>query len=213
LVDAKTVQDIAAEAKIEARRITGQHTPFDFRGSDVQLAREHAEGVLRAMQHVPGGKVKRVATFGPGGSVIVDSTEHDLADAITMPDGTIAFNTRLSGPGMVDSYYEKLADNGLSGWSPSGARDGTYIGIHEYGHVVGNNVTERAQRYADQQAGRQGYEFTDDLVGEEVSQYASSDAHEMVAEAFADVVMNGDSASALSRAIYEMIVATSKKRS
>ena len=109
------------------------------------------------------------------------------------------------------------------------------IGVHEFGHVASSQVPSTHERVTYHVSGRELDRYKVDVefeaqdrvhaiveertgspygnnqenprsvIGREVSSYASWERGELTAEAFADVVLNGDKASSLSHDIYDMV--------
>lgn len=231
LQDAKSIDELNATAAAEAKRITGFDTDVNFAGSDLQIAREHAEGVLRGMEHAPTTHVTAVYTYGEGGSRPARDDEGggEYANARGADDEAteIGFSTQWSAD--PDGYRASLAkdmeNNGSIGGGPIG------VGVHEFGHVASHqarheyekdltggygtrrefaklDVEWEAHDHAHRQAGkteRERYDKYRSHVEREISFYASWERGELTAEAFADVVLNGDKASQLSHDIYQMV--------
>jgi hypothetical protein len=93
------------------------------------------------------------------------------------------------------------------------------VAIHEFGHILDSNtlggvihpdIDELLKRRAsdeilsaeDYLAGRSR---VDVLIRDEVSEYGRKSRGELVAEAFLDVVINGDRAGQLSREIFDLL--------
>ncbi len=201
LADASATQQLDAAAGAEAKRITGRDVEFDFTGSDVQLAREHAEGVLQGLERYPGTALSRVSVG-------------DLPDGVLgrcQPDGRsseIIFSRAASSPEGSQAYRDELAAAGerrrMGRTIVAGTPTGT--ALHEFGHAVANGyhlnsgAGGRAREFADSRGDRDQRRF---ILGGEVSRRALENDHELAAEAFADVMANGSKASGLSKAIVE----------
>lgn len=212
LANAKTTQEIGAAASAEAKRITGRDIPFDFTGADLHVAREHAEGILRGLERFPNASLAGVYTYGPGAARSGMGSEiarlHPDAGAVTQAHGVmeggrfvvrsnVYFNTRQASQADRDQAF---TEGYLVGRTP------THTALHEFGHVVTNQVGVKRAAYdsavelADQ-AGASPRAF----ITKEVSSYAASDMGEFAAEAFADVMANGADASATSHAAFDVL--------
>jgi hypothetical protein len=184
LKKAKTDDEVSDAAEAEAKRITGRDIKFDFAGSDVQIAKEHAEGVLRGLERYPDAPLERVYQ---GGNVTAET--RGWMAATDTNTGTITFtdHAQRGGP---DIYRDTVAEFQASGHSTIGTPMG--IAMHEFGHVVAahghatGQVAARTTRLA-----RAAGQSEADYLSQHVSSYATEDYHEAAAEAFADVMHNG----------------------
>lgn len=200
LRDAKTTDEVSAAASAEALRITGRETRFDMTGSDVQLAREHSEGVLQGLERYPGTKV---STVRMGNDIVGGEGE---AIAATLGDGAgghvIVFSHDAQKYGAA-SYRADLKQEQQYGFQVTGTPRGT--ALHEFGHAAANQyrlngrADNKAGQYAEIDMNMRGN--TREAIGKSISRYASTSSHELSAEAFADVMTNGDKASGMSRLI------------
>lgn len=198
LARARTDDEVSDAAEAEAKRITGRDIRFDFAGSDVEIAKEHAEGILRGLERYPDAPLERVHQGGHRAAEIFG------ADAVTSGDGkTITFTDRAQADG-AQAYRDKLAEFKASGHSTTGSPMG--VALHEFGHSVtvrgdaADAVVATTMRLSSS-AKQMEHEY----VGERVSSYATESAHETAAEAFADVMVNGSSASSASGEIVATI--------
>lgn len=203
----------------EYRRITGRDIDPNsvyFEGS-VATAREHAEGVLRGLERFPDVPLERVVAFGTG---------NEYASATSR---AIRFNQVWTSPADRKKYLDALAQDAASGWHPAGSRSPIGIALHEFGHVLDagkgihpdlDGLLARAATARDVElaARRAAGELidaadvaagsgVDGLISREVSRYATKNREELVAEAFADVMTNGEAASQLSRDIFSLLEA------
>ena len=211
LAQARTVDEVNAAAGAEAKRITGRTTTFDMAGSDVEVAKEHAEGVLLGMERYPNVRVGQVVTYGPGGARPDVFAQHPKIDSVyaathiapTQPGGvifveTIGFNARYAGDS--PRYRAGLDHDVTAGYAVKGGPKST--GAHEYGHLAANQTasTNPAMRVVSDRARTAGV-APSMLIREQVSGYAATSKHELMAEAFADVVLHGPGASDASHAV------------
>jgi hypothetical protein len=197
LADAGTVGQVNAAAAAEAKTITGRDIAFDLDG-DPQLAREHSEGILRGLERYPGTPLQRVQ----GGHVEAHGTE-EKAWASTSADGKTITLQSHSDPA---AFREDLARNSHGPGFTNEFSAATPMGnaLHEFGHAAANHygVNEPAANTARDHVKKV---IKDDdfraAVGYTISIRAMENSHELVAEAFADVMVNGSDASSLSHAI------------
>ena len=195
LADARSPQEVSRVLAEEYRRITGRTVIVDLRGS-VQTAREHAEGVLRAVERNPEIEIVSVRT---GPSFFEGAPVYAEVDR-----GNIIFNEYWSTVERRQAYLEALAADARSGWRVGGGSP-VAIAVHEAGHLLDlHDLTRELDELLDAAARRMGVP-RDRLVPTTISGYAESDRAELVAEAYADVVMNGARASDLSRDIVRLV--------
>jgi hypothetical protein len=208
LANAKDVKAIGAAARAEAKRITGRDIEFDFEGSDPQIAREHAEGVLRGLERFPDAPLAAVRMFTPPMGVDGDiaNAGPDRTAAEPFKSYSIEFNTEYSGN---PTYYQNTLDAQVStGYFRQGADNPTYVALHEFGHVAidgrgaRRDVYDRAVEHADA-AGRAPREHFADALGRR----AAESIAEFGADAFADVMQNGADAAPLSTAAFSVVEA------
>lgn len=200
LADAKTTGAIGAAASAEAKRITGRDIEFDLAGSDPQIAREHAEGVLRGLEEFPGTPLQQVRT-----GAIEDIQGHEEAWASTSSDGSVITLAPVS-PSAVAAHRENLAR--LSNRQPREFTVATPMGLalHEAGHATANGLrlnnagVSAARKHVETVMQDDDYRAA---VGYSISTRAMKNGYEMVAEAFADVVANGSGASDLSHVVVD----------
>jgi len=210
LAQARTIKDIQAAFTSEAERITGRRIPA-WLGDDASAAtaREHAEGILRGLERFPDAKLKRLSWYRSDEAVYADAES-----------GIIRFNARYAGATARTSYqralsgdvanWEKAKDNPyFHGWHPRGTNSPAAIALHEFGHVIDlSSLAEEIYPAVDQMvtamAVRDGLRETE-VIARQISQYAATDRAELVAEAFADVMMNGAAASELSRGVFNLL--------
>lgn len=187
LAKAGTAEEISHAAAAEARAITGRDIRFNMTG-DPQLAREHSEGVLRGLEKYPGTPLQEVRVGQ------VDAAGHEEAWAATSSDGS---RITFASQGDPAAYRESLAR--FSNRQPRELTVATPMGtaLHEFGHAAANsyNVNGQAATVARTYADNVLKDDYRAAVGYSISTRAMSNSHEMVAEAFADVLGNGGKAS------------------
>jgi hypothetical protein len=161
-------------------------------GSDLQVAKEHVEGVMRGLEKYPDVPLERVQHGGM-------PRLYESLEVVAMTDEagtTISFSTKMQSKG-PDAYRDELAVAKVNGDTATGTPMG--VALHEFGHVV--TVRANADKAVAQTAQRLAKGDTQSYVADQVSNYATESDHELAAEAFADVMVNGSSASSLSTAI------------
>lgn len=176
----------------------GRDVTVVLAGLDVEVARAHAEGVLRGAEEFPGAGLEVVGTYG------ADSVYRDniglppTAYGVTVDGTDIMFNTAY---GHIDDFSGEMAFGDEARRHSGPAGDLTRIGIHEYGHVVARSspgAEASAKAIAERYAGTPT-KFS--YVKEHLSGYATTNEKELFAEAFVDVVSTGG--SAMSREIVD----------
>lgn len=217
LAGASTTQELNVAAMAEMKRITGRDIPVDMAGQDLQLAKENLEGIAQGLERFPDASLVGVYSYGPGAAKTNMGGEiarlHSDASAVTqahgvMEDGKVVvksnvyFNNRYSKD--PAGYRAAKLETHDTGYLVTGTPTGT--ALHEFGHVVVNQTSSKRAAYdaavdlADK-AGATPRTF----ITRHVSGYASEDMGEFAAEAFADVMTNGSSASLVSKAAFDVI--------
>jgi hypothetical protein len=215
LAQASTLDELNAAAEAEAERITGRHpgsksepVKFSYKGSDLQIAREHTEGILRGLERFPNAPLRQVSDYD--GFADWGGMQSDAMAFASMgyTQGSINFNTYYSGD--PARYGRALFYSGKSGH----LTDATTMGVatHEFGHILTSRHGDKgtppkvpAKKIATEM--RPEGKTTHAYVHDQISEYAAANSHELNAEAFADVVSHGAGAAPLSAAIYEQITA------
>lgn len=184
--------------------------------SDVQTAREHAEGVLRGIERFPQLPVA-VSHKVMGGTTYAHADEY-----------VIRFNNYWAQ--RRDDYLESLRLAGSANsqgvpWHPMSISSPQGIAAHEFGHVLHRALTplvpdstsgilvfrfdtkivDEVRQIVAKMATDRGVDYRD-LVRVEIGGYATQTPDELIAEAFADALVNGEAASPLSRQIFQLLV-------
>lgn len=222
LKGAETTDDVSLAYASEVQRITGRTVRVSFQGSDVRVARELAEGLLRAHELFPRVRVDQIAMYG-GADGRPDLNDERVAEAYawaglgaSAPDSTvwlhtIAFNVEWAGD--PDRYRAAVDHDQWDGFSVAPRGSGVIsTAIHEFGHKLAaqTKTSRRGLRIAEAhaKAAGKGKDVTRHIK-RAVSTYAATDQEELMAEAFADVMLNGAAtdagggASELSRMLFE----------
>jgi hypothetical protein len=204
LAGAKNTTEVATVLADELTATMGRPVAVDLKGMNVDVAREHAEGILRVADQFPGNELGTISTFGRRGAVPAEEMGPSSgAHAVTRPgpDGSrtdaIYFNVDIQ-PAV---YRRKLAKGSSAPTGPMG------VAVHEMGHVVTihNGSITQANRIAERSADAAGEDFFDHIGGQ-ISKYAASSEYEMTAEGFTKAFMHGSEASQVSRDIYDAVV-------
>lgn len=216
LLDARTTGAVNRAFNAEAERITGrtglgsQRILAHFEGS-AATAREHAEGILRGLERFPEARLRSVGVGRVKGSAYAEAGNE-----------RITFSYEWSKPEARKEYLDSLVFGStrheygvgeFSSWHPVGTGNPAANALHEFGHTL--DIDTLATRIApDVKAlvrARAPLGAEEKLIRDEVSQYAVTNTHELVAEAFSDVMVNGPAASQLSRDIFDLLEAEYRK--
>lgn len=201
LATATTAEDIASAAAAEAQRITGRDLHVDFRGSDPQIAREHAEAILQGFERFPAARL---------GSVLMgDLPPGVLAERVRGHVGgdSIVFSRSAQSKGPA-AYRARLQRDRRVGHSVTSTPEG--VAMHEFGHVVAAQAGanrpggQMALAYATERSRRN----PEKTIAKLISRYAASSDLELMAEAFADVMINKTTAGELSQRLFGLIAPT-----
>lgn len=212
LKKAKTVDQVNTAIAAEAKRITGRNIDVDLAGSDLQVAKEHGEGVLRGFEKFPTARINHIQSYEPHTQPGQETSfafnrgrtgeSYHPASGTRHIGDTIFFNNAYAAN--PAHYYATVADSKKSGWLTTGGPIGT--ASHEFGHSVGRY--SRAEPFVEARAtqiahshGQQPGEY----VTRHLSEYAASNRYELTSEAFADVMNNGAKASPLSRELFGVL--------
>lgn len=200
LAGAKSIDELNAAAGAEAKRIAGRDIEFDLAGSDLQVAKEHVEGVLRGLTVHPDAPLNRVQQGSPPDAEGDILHPYGYTDTVT---GTITF-TNSAQAGGADAYRAALDAADVNG--DYSAPTPTGVGVHEFGHIVTAGSAETAWQAAvktarqSSQAGNQN-----GFIMESISNAAGDSKEELAAEAFTDVLTHGSAASDVSKAIVNAV--------
>jgi Rho termination factor-like protein len=214
LAKARDVRRVEREFAAEAKRITGRRIPAAFGDSAVETARAHAEGALRVLERFPDARLESLSWVR-----LEDATFAQTAVA----SGRIEFNVEYASTVGRERYLAAMRrDAGLwddwdagrgriEGFHPRGVMTPAGQAAHEMGHILdestlGARVHPAVDELLARRAAEQGV-TRDVLVRRELGRYPAmdDDTFEVVAEAVADVVMNGARARALSHEVMDLV--------
>jgi hypothetical protein len=216
LAQAQTVPEVQRAFIAEWERLIADE-PDIIRGTvrfspraDVQTAREHAEGLLRGIERFPAAQL--------------DVTYGEMASYAQTVGSRVRFGSSWSR--WRDDYLASLRRDGAKNaqgisFHPITTASPQGTALHEFGHVLEyalafdaegtydyqllSQVETLAKKIVSELAGERGIPPVD-LIKLEIGEYAASHTQELLAEAFADVMVNGDAASELSQRIFAMLV-------
>ena len=201
LAEATTSEQVGVAAAAEAKAITGRDIAFDMAGSDPQIAREHAEGVLQGLERFPDAPLGSVGTYGPGASP-TSPQRRASSFAVTDPaNNSIYFNNRYAGnpPAYRDAVNKSRNEFSV-------ATDPRGVALHEFGHVMTHGRTEDAVLDHVEGEAEKLFTVSSVLAASRISSRASENKAEMAAEVFADVMINGSDASQVSLSAFPIAV-------
>lgn len=184
----------------EARQITGRFLSVRFTGS-AATAREHAEGLLRGLERFPDAKLAGIDAMEARGSEYAATAYSE-----------ILFSETWTSPAARRRYLSSVAADVENGWHVANSGSPVSIALHEFGHLldfttdINRTIRGPVRQIVARRAAEAGV-APDVLIAREVSQYATSHVDELVAEAFTDVMVNGEAASVLSKDIFTLLEA------
>lgn len=222
LAKATTKKELRDAIEAELKRIRpgrsrgGPSFASAFTSGDIDTAKEHAEGILRGVERFP---------QVPPHIVSVETPEPTPKSAYAWTSRSrIAFNVSYSTKASREKYLASL-DASVDGWGtevlefgemvprggfhPQNTNTPVAIAIHEFGHVIdihglGHRIQGQVEALLAKESERTGRAVSW-LVEKTISRYALKSSKELVAEAFADVMMNGKKASKLSQGVFDLL--------
>ena len=202
---AKTTAQVSSVFRAEYRRITGRPIlaeDADLFGS-LATAKEHAEGLLRGLEAFPDANLRHV---------FMQDGKGEFAETIGQG---VYFNTYWANPQARKRYLEAVERDVAARFHVPNSASPMAIAIHEFGHIIDHGMDQLAMRRAAKKivqdfADETGYSI--DVVIRSVSGYAAKNTNELIAEAFADALINGSAASPISRRIFAAMKAEYRTR-
>lgn len=218
LRQARTASAISKVLEDEARKITGRRIPMKLEGG-AETAREHAEGLLRVLERFPKMSLNRVSTnlLGTGPTSYAEA-RFDV--------GTIAFGQKWGMAARREEYLAALRSDAewegiqfgklvsFNGYHPRNTDTPMAVAIHEAGHIVDlhdHQLRDEISTLVHKRAAEEGIAASE-MLSRDISRYAAKNEHELIAEAFTDVMVNGDAASQLSRDVFTLIEKSYRRR-
>lgn len=196
----------------EWKRITGDDISVMLpRDASLLTMQQYAEGLLQAAARFPSVRIRSVGFWNEERGPYAKMTMGNAPG-----QGEIRFNAWWASTDHRQDLLRSLRGDvkgwtgpTRSGWSVRGATTPQATSYHEFAHALdidtlGGRVHPAALRAVERRAALEGVP-ADELVARDISAYAGSDINELVGEAFTDVMINGERASAISREIYEML--------
>jgi hypothetical protein len=202
---ARSVPDLKGAIRAEMRRITGRDLLVQLPDTaSLSTWREYAEGLARAAERFPDVRLREISWFNQPGTHYAQAGGQ-----------VVSFNAAWSSIEARAKLLRALKgdvsgwDGGRHGWSTRSGGSPLSVAVHEFGHLLdldylGERVQGQVLRLVERRSAAANM-AADDFVAREISVYATSDARELVAEAFADVMLRGEAASVLSRDIFGLI--------
>jgi hypothetical protein len=203
----KTTEQVQDAFQREFDRITGQQTtvlistPVDTAANKIAVdtAKEYAEGILRMAERFPKVPVNQIGKY-------TDKASNSYAHAY-LRQGIIEFNTVWGKASSRSSLLMSLRRDVEAFFHPPRTDNVMSIVMHEFGHVM--HATFNREFVVNAAVKRLLEDFTARGFNSpelQVSRYAAKSMHELVAEAMADVAVNGKRASEVSRGIWDIMV-------
>lgn len=203
-------------------RFTGFGDGTDSDRFPVGFTREVARTIVELQENypVPLTEVKGPALMGTG----MTSRGQVYADASSRTRVLRFYEEFWTEP---EKALESLSDASLAGYFPRWVVDENispvqYITTHEYGHLVdfaaGEDIKPNviARRVLARQRGVSSRELSASdvkrFVNQNLSEYATRNRHEFIAEAFTDVVFRGDRADVLSQEVIRFVTEDLQKK-
>lgn len=230
LAGVEKIGDLRKAFEQEAKRITGNRIANNLQGN-VDTAREHMEGILRCLERFPDVRLHGVSVRTDDAGVYASAggrwirfnqfwtaSKRARADYLTsLASGADGWNEpgRMYGEWVHTDFHVRNSHSPMS------------VAIHEFGHILDiDTLNERIKDDMDALIERRRVELSreimanradlgletwdlsaSEVIEREVSGYAKTNRKELAAEAFTDVMLNGDKASVLSRGIFDLLAA------
>lgn len=210
---AGTPAKVATKFAAEWKRITGRDIEVEVpKGASGATLREHYEGLLRAAERFPFVDVGRVDWW--------DNPAGEYAQILAQAGGrpSLQFGGSWLGTTARTRYLKSLLNDADAGWSPPGFSSPATVALRQFGRILHRHsevdgdavaalVKAALRRHAEAGDHRDaGGDLLQSLAAREgVSGTASNGVDDLVADAFADVLLNGPRASALSREVFDIL--------
>ena len=205
LSEAQTLPAIGLALNGEYRRITGRDIDsIHLDGLDPDVARVHAEGILRGAEMFPAAVLHEVASYGDGGHVPAGRMPAGCV-AVTQAASRIGSGIYLNTHWTAQKLRDSQANDDSIGHMAGAHGDLTRTGSHEMGHVAAHTAgSDRVhatieQKLASMAAG--AGQATSVFVRRHISTYGATNAHEAAGEATADVASRREGASDVSKSV------------
>jgi len=200
LAKARTTRKVEQVFLAEARRLTGRDIPAKFHHHDVDIAADHAEGILRVLEEFPDVEI---ASIRPA-----MHANHPNAYAVALTGSReLLLNPRYA----TDSvgYRESLRRAGGARFHLRGETTPVGTGAHEMAHLVHHQydpveLRRTVSRLIEDQADAAGMDIVS-YVKQEIGDYAVKHIDEMIAAAVADALTSGAAASRLSQGVLRLM--------
>ena len=200
LAKARTTRKVEQVFLAEARRLTGRDIPAKFHHHDVDIAADHAEGILRVLAEFPDVEI---ASIRPA-----MHANHPNAYAVALTGSReLLLNPRYA----TDSvgYRESLRRAGGARFHLRGETTPVGTGAHEMAHLVHHQydpveLRRTVSRLIEDQADVAGMDIVS-YVKQEIGDYAVKHIDEMIAAAVADALTSGAAASRLSQGVLRLM--------
>lgn len=217
---AGTTREVAAALSRGLQAPLGRKVPVDLEGLDLEIARTHAQELLRLAEKYPEARLNRISS-----SDVLPTNAY--AGTLSQPGigSRIDLARAWHGPGNIAGLRTALARDEDARFHPPNTRDPRSVVTHEFAHVLDQgtlgprwmqadpargipSLVEEIGDYA-AASGRVIHSVADieNFIAAEVSEYGSFSAAELVAEAFTDVEFNGAAASGLSKLVHARLSA------
>lgn len=203
-----TPADLSRAWQAEMKRVTGRDIIVQIPpAASMATMGQYAEATVAMLERFPEMRLRKISWFDADGPHYA---------RVRRGTATLEFNARWASEENRRAYLSGLRNDVKGwtepadrGWSVRGASTPQATAYHELGHMLsietfGGRLDSKALSIVHRRAVLEGI-ADDELVARDISAYAGSNAEEMIAEAFTDVVLNGPAASQISRELYEMI--------
>jgi len=198
LARARSIRKVEQAFQREVKRLTGRDIPVDFHGQAVDIAADHAEGMLRVLTEFPDTPLSEIQTGIAARKVYAQAW---------VEAGRVDFDVRMAGHSSL--YRATMRRDAANGFHMRGASTPAGTGAHELAHVVHHHydsldLNRKVSRLLDDLSAEAGLDVAS-YVQRELGGYALKHIDEMIAEAVSDALMSGAAASRLSREVLDLL--------